>query len=119
MFIRQHRLAIAVSLGIVTTCAVAARAQRPQALPLDPPREHGTSITPAFEGWYPNPDGTFSILVGYYNRNTKEALEIPVGPNNKVGARPSRSGATDVFRDRTPVGCLRRESPEGLPAIRP
>jgi hypothetical protein len=53
-------------------------------LPLDPQRERGASITPAFEGWYPNPDGSFSMLLGYYNRNTKEALDIPVGPNNRV-----------------------------------
>ena len=76
---------MAASLGIVTSWAVAAGAQRPQRnLPLDPPRERGTSITPAYEGWYANPDGSFSMLIGYYNRNTKEALDIPVGPNNRV-----------------------------------
>jgi hypothetical protein len=75
---------MAASLGIVTSWAVAG-AQRPQAtLPLDPPRERGASITPAYEGWYPNPDGSFSMLIGYYNRNAKEALDIPVGPNNRV-----------------------------------
>src|SRR4029450_9073279 len=68
------------------TCWVAAAsAQRPQTpLPLDPPRERGASITPAYEGWYPNPDGSFSMLIGYYNRNTKEALDIPVGPDNRI-----------------------------------
>ena len=76
---------MAASLAIVTSWAVAAGAQRPQTnLPLDPPRERGASITPAYEGWYANPDGTFSMLIGYYNRNTKEALDIPVGPNNRV-----------------------------------
>src|SRR6266851_5570579 len=76
---------MAASLGIATSWAVAAGAQRPQAtLPLDPPRDRGTSITPAYEGWYPNPDGSFSMLIGYYNRNTKESLDIPVGPNNRV-----------------------------------
>jgi len=73
------------SLGIVTSWVVAAGAQRAQPnLPLDPPRERGASITPAYEGWYANPDGSFSMLIGYYNRNTKEALDIPVGPNNRV-----------------------------------
>src|SRR5882762_1493438 len=80
----RHRV-MAASLGIVTSWAVAAGAQRPQRnLPLDPPRERGTSITPAYEGWYANPDGSFSMLIGYYNRNTKEALDIPVGTNNRV-----------------------------------
>ena len=73
------------SLAIVTGWVVAAGAQRPQTnLPLDPPRERGASITPAYEGWYPNPDGSFSMLIGYYNRNMKETLDIPVGPNNRV-----------------------------------
>ncbi|HWW85639.1 MAG TPA: hypothetical protein VNZ26_18715 [Vicinamibacterales bacterium] len=85
MFIGHRRWVMAASLGIATSWAVAARAQRPQAtLPLDPPRDRGTSITPAYEGWYPNPDGSFSMLIGYYNRNVKEALDIPVGPNNRI-----------------------------------
>jgi hypothetical protein len=74
-----------VAGGLAVSLAAAASAQAPQStLPLDPPREKGTSITPAFEGWYPNADGSFSMLIGYYNRNTKEALDIPVGPNNHV-----------------------------------
>ena len=67
-------------------CAIAAAApQTPtKVLPLEPQRERGASVTPAYEGWYPNPDGSFSMLLGYYNRNAKEALDIPVGPNNHV-----------------------------------
>lgn len=53
-------------------------------LPLEPTHNAGQNVTPAFEGWYPNKDGTFNILVGYYNRNTKEDFDIPVGPNNHV-----------------------------------
>jgi hypothetical protein len=44
----------------------------------------GGSVTGAFEGWYYNPDGTRSFLVGYYNRNTQQELDIPIGPNNKI-----------------------------------
>jgi hypothetical protein len=76
---------VAASLGIVTSWAVAAGAQAPQAtLPLEPQRERGASITPAFEGWFENADGSFSLLLGYYNRNSKVALDIPVGPNNRI-----------------------------------
>jgi hypothetical protein len=89
---------MAASLGIVTSWAVTAGAQRPQtSLPLDPPRERGASITPAYEGWYPNPDGSFSMLIGYYNRNTKEALDIPVGPNNRVEPAPPDQGQPTHF----------------------
>ena len=79
------RTALFCSLGLAAVLAAGAGAQAPQsALPLDPLRERGASITPAFEGWYPNADGSFSLLLGYYNRNSKEPLDIPVGPNNRV-----------------------------------
>ena len=53
-------------------------------LPLDPIHTSGQNVTPAFEGWYEMPDGTFNILIGYYNRNTREAIDIPVGANNHL-----------------------------------
>src|SRR6185295_2441997 len=88
LFLRHRGSVVAAGLGIVAGCAIAAGAQAPQTpqttLPLDPQRERGASVTPAYEGWYPNPDGSFSLLLGYYNRNSKEPLDIPVGPNNRV-----------------------------------
>ena len=82
---RHRRLVVAAGFGILAGCALVAGAQAPQTtLPLDPQRERGASITPAFEGWYPNPDGSFSMLLGYFSRNTKAELDIPVGPNNRV-----------------------------------
>jgi hypothetical protein len=53
-------------------------------LPLEPKGRSGESVTPAFEGWYPNSDGTFNLLLGYYNRNLSETVDIPVGPNNRI-----------------------------------
>jgi hypothetical protein len=53
-------------------------------LPFEPVHDIGQSITGAFEGWFPNPDGTFSLLLGYYNRNQKQTVEIPIGPNNRI-----------------------------------
>src|SRR5882672_800676 len=53
-------------------------------LPLAPVHDSGLSVTGAFEGWYQNPDGTYSLLVGYYNRNSAQTLDIPVGPNNRI-----------------------------------
>ncbi len=53
-------------------------------LPLEPVRDTGASVTGAFEGWYQNPDGTFSLLVGYFNRNAKQTLDIPAGPGNAI-----------------------------------
>lgn len=53
-------------------------------LPMEPVHDTGQSITGAFEGWFPNPDGTFSLLLGYYNRNQKQSIEIPVGADNRI-----------------------------------
>ncbi len=53
-------------------------------LPLEPVHTAGQNVTPAYEGWYPNKDGSINILMGYYNRNMKEDIDIPVGPNNHV-----------------------------------
>ena len=47
-------------------------------------RERGSSVTPAFEGWYFDKDGSVRLLVGYFNRNTKQELDIPVGPQNQI-----------------------------------
>ena len=44
----------------------------------------GQNIAPEFEGWEHNPDGTYSMVFGYLNRNYEEELDIPVGPNNTV-----------------------------------
>jgi hypothetical protein len=50
----------------------------------EPRRGSGASVTGAFEGWYYNPDGSRSFLVGYYNRNSQQTLDIPIGPNNRI-----------------------------------
>lgn len=50
----------------------------------EPRRGFGASITPAYEGWFYNPDGSRSFLVGYYNRNGRQELDIPIGPNNRI-----------------------------------
>jgi hypothetical protein len=51
-------------------------------LPSVPPKQFGGSVTAAYEGWYDNPDGTHSFLIGYFSRNTEAELDIPIGPNN-------------------------------------
>ena len=91
-----------------------AAAQQPSVLPMGPARERGASITPAYEGWYRNADGSFSLLIGYYNRNSKEALDIPVGPNNRIEPGDPDQGQPTLLRDRPPVGRVRDQGAEGL-----
>ena len=67
----------------------------------EPPHESGQAVTASFEGWYPNADGTNTILIGYYNRNTKETFDIPVGPNNHVDpGGPDRGQPTHFLTGR-------------------
>lgn len=74
----MKRLLACAAAGCVLTAAAAAQ------LPLEPQKEAGQSVTPAFEGWFKNTDGTFTLLVGYFNRNLKQTLDIPVGPDNRI-----------------------------------
>ena len=70
-------------------------------LPIEPNHPAGQSITGALEGWFPMPDGTFNILVGYYNRNQQESLDIPIGPNNKIEpGGPDRGQPTHFYPGR-------------------
>jgi len=55
-----------------------------QQLPLEPRHDAGQNITGVFEGWFRNPNGSFTLLFGYYNRNQKEDVDVPIGPNNRI-----------------------------------
>ena len=64
--------------------AVALSAQQAPILPSEPPRGFGTSITGAYDGWFDNPDGSHTFLVGYLNRNRSLEVDVPIGPNNRI-----------------------------------
>src|SRR5579862_2538897 len=53
-------------------------------LRVEPVQDSGQGVTPAYEGWFHNPDGSFTMLIGYFNRNAKQELDIPIGPNNRI-----------------------------------
>src|ERR1700722_13955 len=82
-----------VLIGIAL--AAAARAQ--SSLPFEPYHDAGESITGAFEGWFPNADGTFSMLLGYYNRNLAQTIDIAIGPNNRIEPGPPDQGQPTHF----------------------
>ena len=44
----------------------------------------GQSVSPAYEGWMPNADGSFSMYFGYMNSNWLQEFDIPVGPENAI-----------------------------------
>ncbi len=53
-------------------------------LPLAPILPRGDEVAPFFEGWYRNADGTFTLSFGFFNLNSEQVLDIPVGPDNFV-----------------------------------
>lgn len=75
-----------------------------QALPLDPPRASGLPVSPIFEGWYRNPDGTFTLSFGYINRNLEEAVDIPVGAANRFSPGEADRGQPTHFLPRRHYG---------------
>jgi len=42
----------------------------------------GQPLEPAYEGWMPNPDGSFTLYFGYMNTNWLQEFDIPIGPDN-------------------------------------
>jgi hypothetical protein len=60
----------------------------------------GQSVSPAFEGWEANPDGSFNMLFGYMNRNWEEELDIPIGPDNSISPGPADQGQPTHFYPR-------------------
>ncbi len=90
------RVAACVVLALATCASL--RAQR---LGAEPTHDSGQGVTPAFEGWFKNPDGTFSIMLGYFNRNTREVVDIPIGPNNHIDpGGPDRGQPTHFLPNR-------------------
>ncbi len=73
-------------------------------VPFARPKESGQSVTPSYEGWWQNPDGSYNLLFGYFNRNTKESFDIPVGPNNHFDPVPADQGQPTHFLPRRQKG---------------
>lgn len=92
----------------IAVATLAASAQ----LPMAPIKDFGESITPAYEGWYRMPGGGRALLIGYFNRNLKEDVEIPVGPNNRVEPGGPDMGQPTVFDQRRGWGVFTIPVPE-------
>ena len=79
----MRRVLVVAALVTLVTGAVLVAGQQPT-LPGEPQHQFGASVTPAFEGWFNNKDGSKSLLIGYFNRNLNEDIDVPIGPNNRI-----------------------------------
>lgn len=73
-------------------CGSAAAAQAPTTNVAPP------SIQPVFDGWFANPDGTFSLSFGYYSRGLEEPVDIPLGSDNHIEPAQFDGGQPTHFR---------------------
>jgi hypothetical protein len=87
---RLMLVGIVVALGSATLLHA-------QNLPLEPVHNTGQGVTGAYEGWFRNQDGSFSFLLGYFNRNLKQDLEIPIGPENRIDPGGPDQGQPTYF----------------------
>ena len=85
---KSRLTASGVTLGLLLSGAALspahADAQGPEGRwPLQPSSGIGRVVAPFLEGWYTNPDGTFSYSFGYLNMN-EDTVEIPIGERNSI-----------------------------------
>ncbi len=60
----------------------------------------GQTVSPAFEGWEKNDDGSFSMMFGYMNRNWEEEVNVPLGADNSFSPGEADQGQPTRFLPR-------------------
>jgi len=60
----------------------------------------GQNIAPVYEGWEQNADGSFNLVLGYFNRNWEEEIDLPVGADNAIDSGGPDQGQPTHFLPR-------------------
>src|SRR4029450_494864 len=108
---RPRRLVVSAALmALAAAMALPVRAQ----LPFASAKSSGQTVSPAFEGWYKNADGTFSLSFGYYNRNAEEIVDIPIGPNNFIEPGDQNQGQPTEVQPRRHWGVFAVKVPASV-----
>jgi hypothetical protein len=103
----SRRLIIAGVAAFVAGAWLPVHAQ----LPFSVLRASGQTVTPAFEGWYLNSDGTISLSFGYFNRNAGEVVTVPIGSDNFISPGPQNQGQPTEFQPRRHWGVFAVQVP--------
>ena len=74
----------------------------------------GEAIYPAFEGWGPTKDGSAVLLLGYFNRNKDQSIDIPIGPDNRIEPGGPDFGQPTHFHPGRQYGVFCDPDAEGL-----
>ena len=68
-------------MSCVLAMAAIVAATQPAGVQAPAAREN---ISPVYEGFETNPDGSFNLMFGYYNRSWDDEIDVPVGPGNSL-----------------------------------
>lgn len=107
---------MAGALGIATMLSGALISAQGPLLPSTPKKAFGASISPAYDGWYDNADGTHTFLIGYYNRNWVDEVDVPIGPNNHFEPGDPDRGQPTHFLPNRGFGMFTITVPKNTPA---
>jgi hypothetical protein len=88
---------------LVLVCLAAVLLSRPADTQTRFTYSSGQSLTPAYEGWWPNEDGSATMFFGYMNSNWEQEFDVPVGPQNAIEpGGPDQGQPTHFFPRRNP-----------------
>ena len=111
--VTSRYLAILLASWALVWAALPVNGQSGQ-LPMEPLHTSGQNVTAAYEGWFKNSDGSYSLLFGYFNRNMQEELDIPIGDNNRMEPGPADQGQPTHFLPRRQWGVFTVTVPENF-----
>ena len=113
----KHRACVgclALAFAVLSWAPLDAQDRRP----LSPQQRNmsagGLAISPFFEGWWANANGTYTVSFGYFNRNREVTENIPVGPNNFIEPAEFNGTQPTIFSPRRDMGGLHRHHAGGF-----
>jgi len=89
--VQRHRIPLAVLLALVALSLAHAQSLS---------YSRGQNVSPAYEGWEVDPDGTKYFVFGYMNRNWEEEVDAPIGPDNMFNLGDADQGQPTHFLPR-------------------
>jgi hypothetical protein len=60
----------------------------------------GQDVSPTYEGWEQNPDGSYTMHFGYFNRNIAEDVGVPIGADNNFDPGGDQGQPTHFYTGR-------------------
>ena len=107
------RLALA-GAALTALAGTTVFAQSQPLLPSSPKLAFGGTISPAYDGWFDNADGSRTFMMGYYSRNWEDAVDVPIGLNNRFEPGEPDRGQPTHFRPNRNFGMFTVTVPKGV-----